>query len=206
MQQALLKELAVDKDNKHTQRLLLGDAARLMDLSKERNERRLAKKAERERIAALSVKPPPSPPTLNFTKLQLGRIICGQRPPKASPEQADESAVVGRRTKTGRLPTPALPPVEPTPAPLVSPTEARAAASTGAAGVSHAEAEAETLGPSTAASLAPSVESVESVDVEPGRWRRVTAERYVDAYLNGGKYDPPAESLMEEVDRQRQVH
>ena len=46
-------------------------------------------------------------------------------------------------------------------------------------------------------------EVVPSVDGQKGKWKRITAERYIDCYLNGGKYDPPSQSLMEEVDRQR---
>mmetsp|Transcript_76 Transcript_76/g.85 ORF Transcript_76/g.85 Transcript_76/m.85 type:complete len:235 (-) Transcript_76:93-797(-) len=64
---------------------------------------------------------------------------------------------------------------------------------------------------STLLSSSHSVETVEeeheasdTIDGEPGKWRRLTSEQYVDFYLNGGKYEPPADSLMEEVDRQRQ--
>ena len=35
-------------------------------------------------------------------------------------------------------------------------------------------------------------------------FRRLTAAMYADNVLNGGRYDPPSESLMEEVNRQRE--
>lgn len=37
-----------------------------------------------------------------------------------------------------------------------------------------------------------------TIDGEVGKWRRLTSEQYVDFYLNGGKYEPPTDSLMEE--------
>jgi hypothetical protein len=39
---------------------------------------------------------------------------------------------------------------------------------------------------------------IDKVDGETGKWKRVTSEQYVDFYLNGGKYEPPTDSLMEE--------
>ena len=43
-----------------------------------------------------------------------------------------------------------------------------------------------------------------SIRRTPGKqYQRVSPAAYVDVYLNGGKYDPPSDSLMEEVSRQR---
>jgi len=171
-------ELGMDVNNKHTKELILGDQAQLMALTREREERRLAKAQEREAEKAAAeenVKKKDDLGPLKFRKGPMGSLICGKPP-------------------------------EPQNVPIAVPSSSpspQERASMNATAVSVAATRPKARGGGAGAAEEHAVKLAAGLDGEPGQWRRVTAERYVDCYLNGGKYEPLAQSLMEEVDRQR---
>ena len=193
----LYAELGVDPAHKHTKVLTLGDQARLMQLQEERAEKR----RERERLRDLQPSPPqPKAAALEALRFQIhkvGHISCGLRGLRTgnAAVPTTDSAREGTAAIAGNKPAVASPPklleatkaaTPPRPTELAIPFAAPAAR--------RAERKAVTATEEAEKYERPAAD----VDGEPGRWRRVAGERYVDVYLNGGKFDPPAKYLSEE--------
>jgi hypothetical protein len=185
---AIYAELGLDKDNKSTKELVLGDQAHATAVA-QREETRLSnardREAEKAAAAELARQKEEMGP-LKFRRGPMGSLICG-KPPEPKP------AVVSAPSKN---------------LPSSSSTAEKSATGSGRRPSEHPNVGNRGGGARKSMVVVVSEEHTgkpaAGLDGEPGQWRRMTAERYVDCYLNGGKHDPPAQSLMEEVDRQRQ--
>jgi len=183
----MYSELGIEKNAPHTRRQMLGDdTARLIELSGERESQRQEKKKAREASRAAESSRAAASAGLEPLRCKpgaAGKIVCGVAPlPPASP----------------------LPPVLDGAKKGATPRGGGKANGASAAERHKSRALDEAaLGAGAGKVDSEGIEAVSTVDGQAGKWRRVTAERYVDCYLNGGKFDPPARSLMEEVDRQR---
>jgi hypothetical protein len=188
----LIKELDIDRNSKHTKRLLLGDTARLMELAGERHERRMLKQSQEIDLHPLKSFVSEEKAQLKFILPKPGVIICGrnptisvqQTPMIANESQQKRSSDLGSTIKHGGISSSA---------PLT--------------GINKRSDSLRNIDPEPDKSLLLKKKKSEQdddenqykvgVNGERGQWKRVTAERYVDCYLNGGKYEPPAQSLME---------
>jgi hypothetical protein len=200
--ESIYEELGVSNTNASFKKQLLGDTARMMELTEERNERRRQRYLEREveketaakqkKVDAAVVLEIP----MKFKQNQFGNIVCGERN-DSSTETKIAATVPGKHISPlmSALPTDLLSQTKKPSSFVVvdSNTAAAAADDDDDVGTSI-----QLPAPKAECSAEDEDESRAGLDGELGKWRRVTAAAYVDVYLNGGRYEPSAQSLMEE--------
>jgi len=139
----------------------------MMDVASARADARIAKQQEKEAQkvnlpSVVSEKPSP----LKFKRSAPGQIVCGVPPPPAQVGAEDPLPLTKPSMSRGSTPNPRKT--------SANSRDSRSGQRSGSRVPSEPEGEVDPAPKST-------------VDGEVGKWRRVTAERYVDTYLNGGK-------------------
>jgi len=166
-------ELGMNKDSQHTKTLMLGrEAARLQELAAEREKQHSDKVTQKKEAAAAAAAADSGEAfaPMRVQRTRPGMLVCGERKELATgvPPVAAAAAAVAPGQVTA--------------------SRRRTSEEEPKHGAEDHHHDVDEHGH----------ERIPACDGEAGKWRRVTAARYIDVYLNGGKFGPPAESLMEE--------
>ena len=136
----------------------------MMDVASARADARIAKQEEKEaQKVNLPTVAPEKPGPLKFKRSAPGQIVCGVPPPVAADDPLPLTKPSSSRGST------------PNPRKMSANSRGSQAGQRSTSRVTTENEEEVDAAPKS------------TVDGEVGKWRRVTAERYVDTYLNGGK-------------------